>query len=73
MDALEQPFSKCGCDTHQQDNTFQCIWLFRFQLEKAWKSYLWRKQFHESGCNSHESEVVSNTNSILKQRQVGCW
>jgi len=32
-----------------------------------------RKQLHESEHNSHESETVPTTNSILTQRQVGCW
>jgi len=27
----------------------------------------------ESKNNSHESEMVPTTNSILTQRQVGCW
>ena len=31
-----------------------------------------RKQLHESEYNSHESEMVPTTNSILTQRQVGC-
>jgi len=32
-----------------------------------------RKQLHESEYNSHESEMVPTTHSILTQRQVGCW
>jgi len=32
-----------------------------------------RKQLHESKTiNSHESEMVPTSNSILTQRQVGC-
>jgi len=27
----------------------------------------------ESEHNSHESEMVPTTNSIVTQRQVGCW
>ena len=31
-----------------------------------------RKQLHESEYNSHESEMIATTNSILTQRHVGC-
>jgi len=30
-----------------------------------------RKQLYESEYNSHESEIVPTTNSILTQKQVG--
>ena len=32
-----------------------------------------RKQLHENEYNSHESEMVPTTNSILTQRHVRCW
>jgi len=32
-----------------------------------------RKQLHECENNSYEKEMFPNTNSILTQRQVGCW
>jgi len=32
-----------------------------------------RKQLQESEFNSHGSKMVPTTNSILTQRQVGCW
>jgi len=32
-----------------------------------------RKYLHESENNWHEIEMVPTTNSILTQRQVGCW
>jgi len=31
-----------------------------------------QKQLHESEYNSHESEMVPTTDSILTQKQVGC-
>jgi len=34
---------------------------------------VWTKATLESEYNSHESEVIPSTNSILTQRPVGCW
>jgi len=33
----------------------------------------WKKATLESEHNSHENKMVPTTNSILTQRQVGCW
>jgi len=44
-----------------------------FRRLHNYTGHTWTKTAARKGKNSHESETLPTTNSILTQRQLSCW